>query len=890
MKYLIKASILLLVIGLGITGCTKAEDERDENGSGDRNTSVQSQNIINLNDEGSAFQSKSAVQASIFQEYLKEAKTVRLFAINPVLQQVENVSIGDAVNLQLFENDNYRAQINNIVIDVNGTLVLTLKLPDYPMGFATITTSAEGRSLVTVSIPELGKSFGSRHGIDSNVNYMIEVDETKVEHPHFENDAVPVPKGIDVTGRTESHVLRPVTRANCGPSYNTNLDSEAVIDLLIVYTPAAANSSYTLQHGGINNVIAAMITLGNICLSNSKTGITLRLAHSAAVSYTETGDMAISINQLQDPSDGYMDNVHALRKQYNADLVQLLTTDSNSGGLGYVVTFTDGRYEYGFSVCWITQVADNYPCSIHEIGHNMGLGHGAQQTLVKSEGIFSFSMGWRWTGNQINQHGNYKYVSVMSYSGDYYGDGVTPAYTSYFSNPDIFYLGGATGDATKADAARSLRMMKHVVAHYGDKAIPDIPVNIVVSNPTNNGATFSWDACDNAAYYNLCVFTGSSSYRYLDKITETTVTIDHTTLFPASCAVYNMFIQAVSECDDAVSSATFTAKTKCPADPTVSTQAATGVTYDSATLNKTVTPNGDAVTEQGFKYRKASETSWTTTTNANITGLTGETTYKFHAYATTALGTINGGVLTFTTATAPTHTITASAGTNGSISPSGTVQVNHGSSQKFDLTPDTGYEIDQVLVDGVNNTAAVTSDSYTFSNITANHTISVTFKLKKYTITAAAGANGSISPSGAVQVNHGSSQKFDFTPDTDYEILQVLVDGVNNTAAVTSGSYTFSNVMANHTISVTFKLSCIPNLVIQIWDDVLSVINEPANNGGYTFTSYQWQKNGTNIPGETSGNLYLKTKDYTALYSVILTTNNGRKIQTCPLRLRTTNN
>ncbi len=48
----------------------------------------------------------------------------------------------------------------------------------------------------------------------------------------------------------------------------------------------------------------------------------------------------------------------------------------------------------------------------------------------------------------------------------------------------------------------------------------------------------------------------------------------------------------------------------------------------------------------------------------------------------------------------PTHTITASSGINGQIAPSGDVVVNSGGNQTFTITPDTGYIIDQILVDG----------------------------------------------------------------------------------------------------------------------------------------------------------------------------------------------
>jgi hypothetical protein len=105
-----------------------------------------------------------------------------------------------------------------------------------------------------------------------------------------------------------------------------------------------------------------------------------------------------------------------------------------------------------------------------------------------------------------------------------------------------------------------------------------------------------------------------------------------------------------------------------------------------------------------------------------------------------------------------TFTITASAGTNGSISPSGAVVVGQGANQTFTITPNSGFSVGSVTVDGA-SVGAVTS--YTFSNVQANHTISATFtSLPTFSITASAGANGSISPSGTVVVAQGANQSF----------------------------------------------------------------------------------------------------------------------------------
>ena len=69
-------------------------------------------------------------------------------------------------------------------------------------------------------------------------------------------------------------------------------------------------------------------------------------------------------------------------------------------------------------------------------------------------------------------------------------------------------------------------------------------------------------------------------------------------------------------------------------------------------------------------------------------------------------------------------TITVETPVNGTVSPSGRVSVREGSSQSFIFTPNSGYAVSDVLVDG-KSVGAVSS--YTFENVTTNHTLKVTF-------------------------------------------------------------------------------------------------------------------------------------------------------------------
>ena len=152
------------------------------------------------------------------------------------------------------------------------------------------------------------------------------------------------------------------------------------------------------------------------------------------------------------------------------------------------------------------------------------------------------------------------------------------------------------------------------------------------------------------------------------------------------------------------------------------------------------------------------------------------------------------------TPAAPSFTINASAGGNGSISPSGAVSVASGGSQGFTITPNACYHVADVLVDG-SSVGAVTS--YSFTNVLASHTISASFALDTFTIDASAGAGGSIGPNGTVGVNCGADQGFTITPGVCNKIADVLVDGAS-VGAVTS--YTFTSVHAHHTIAASFAL------------------------------------------------------------------------------------
>lgn len=147
------------------------------------------------------------------------------------------------------------------------------------------------------------------------------------------------------------------------------------------------------------------------------------------------------------------------------------------------------------------------------------------------------------------------------------------------------------------------------------------------------------------------------------------------------------------------------------------------------------------------------------------------------------------------------YTITATAGPNGKITPSGAVKVAYGFDKAFTITPNSNYLRLDVKVDGASNPGAVASGVYTFTNVTANHTIAASFLPATFVITPTAGTGCTITPSTPQTVAANGSQTFTIAANTGYALTDVKVDGVSNPGAVASGTYTFSNVQDDHTIA-----------------------------------------------------------------------------------------
>ena len=168
-------------------------------------------------------------------------------------------------------------------------------------------------------------------------------------------------------------------------------------------------------------------------------------------------------------------------------------------------------------------------------------------------------------------------------------------------------------------------------------------------------------------------------------------------------------------------------------------------TLEITQATPTVTPKFDKITEKGQKLSVANlgigssspaggKIEWV---NDAGTALPGDTEveankaykWKYTPADTTNYAPVYGTIVVYPVSTgiviySPCYTIKASAGANGTISPAGWCSVVENGSQTFTFTPDKGYTVAKVLVDG-KSVGAV--KSYTFKDVTKDHTIEVIF-------------------------------------------------------------------------------------------------------------------------------------------------------------------
>jgi hypothetical protein len=138
------------------------------------------------------------------------------------------------------------------------------------------------------------------------------------------------------------------------------------INVLVVYTAAAASAT-----ANIGGLIQLAVDETNQSYVNSGIDIDMVRVHTAQVSYREKGTFSTHISRLQSTNDGYMDDVHALRNTYAADVVVLVVNDSEACGIAAAINATAAS---AFAVAHYSCITGYYSFA-HEVGHLQGARH-----------------------------------------------------------------------------------------------------------------------------------------------------------------------------------------------------------------------------------------------------------------------------------------------------------------------------------------------------------------------------------------------------------------------------------------------------------------------------------------------------------------------------------
>jgi peptidyl-Asp metalloendopeptidase len=231
----------------------------------------------------------------------------------------------------------------------------------------------------------------------------------------------------------------------------------------------------------------------NAVYLNSNVPMELRLVYSGPITYTET-TISADLSALRSPSDGNIDQVHALRMEYRADIVSMFGTSyRNAGycGIGYLMTSVSTSFaSSAFNVVDYTCAVGNLSFA-HEVGHNEGLHH--DPANAGSTPSHPFAYGY--------QDPSGLFRTVMSYGG--------ARRIPYLSSPLGLYNGVPTGTDTQ-DNARALRLNAATVASFlGDtQAVCTYTVSATQVNFTSNGGSKSFTVTTNDA---VCPWTVSTS-------------------------------------------------------------------------------------------------------------------------------------------------------------------------------------------------------------------------------------------------------------------------------------------------------------------------------------------------------------------------------------------
>jgi hypothetical protein len=273
---------------------------------------------------------------------------------------------------------------------------------------------------VTGSIRVRGQLF-LLDPIGDDLHVLSSIDENAVPH-HPEDWREHALEGLEADPLEDRHnrssyvMERAQARAVEGPP---------LITLIVAYTASAL-----AQWPNIEARVQLAVDENNLTFENSGIHHRLALAHVYETNTAESASIGTDLNRFAGVNNGFFDEVHGLRDQYQADLAALIAPGYTACGIARLFAETPER---GFSVTRANCLVGWYVFA-HEIGHNLGADHNPEQDsnpfFVHGHGTTHIGEGWK---------------TVMAYNRPECPFGGCQS-IPYWSSPDVLYNGTPTGD------------------------------------------------------------------------------------------------------------------------------------------------------------------------------------------------------------------------------------------------------------------------------------------------------------------------------------------------------------------------------------------------------------------------------------------------------------
>jgi hypothetical protein len=270
------------------------------------------------------------------------------------------------------------------------------------------------------------------------------------------------------------------------------------IDLLMLYTQAVKTTlSGAARTAALQSEFDAAVARVNSDLSASQVSARIRLVGVAETRYDAdsvltagSGYQNDTLTALYKTDDGKMDEIHALRDRYGADVVFLAhnRSDTVSAGLSCVLvnpsskdpTLSAANADFAFGVVQYAYVSVTNVVS-HELGHIFGCAHARGDddytTGASGESAFSYSYGYRFYGSNGT-----RYRDLMAYN--------PGTQLRYFSNPNITFpapisaaIGVPHGQSGESDCAGTIEQTAFEIAAYR-LAMPPATAGVMVNVST----------------------------------------------------------------------------------------------------------------------------------------------------------------------------------------------------------------------------------------------------------------------------------------------------------------------------------------------------------------------------------------------------------------------